>query len=109
MDLESTISTNNNKLSKKEMIKDGMLSMIIPFYNIYLFNRAEKNLEYKRKLFQYTTNIFLAAAEIGFLASTYSYMINESNHLSTIGLIVGCLAKTKGVAWGSLREYEYKK
>ena len=62
------------KFKKNKIIKDSILSMVVPYYNTYLINRADKNLGVDKKLFQYATSIGLIGIETAFLTA-----FNNSN------------------------------
>jgi hypothetical protein len=83
---------------KPNVFLDSILSMLVPFYNVYLVNRAEKNLGYTNPFYR------MGAVEVGFLCALYSALDGQIDNWEPMCYILGVLGRTKGIAWGSLRE-----
>lgn len=102
MSLETTIV--NEKYSKKNILKDCLFSMTVPFYNVYLVNRAIDVCNEGSKKLKAISLPILTATELAFYVGAYGLTDGQVNDLDLMGLLIGTLGKTKGVAWGIIKE-----
>lgn len=102
MSLESTLE--NEKYSKKNILKDCVLSMTVPFYNVYLVNRAIDVCNEGSKKLKTISLPILTATEVAFYAGIYGLTDGQVSDFDTVSLMIGTMGKFKGIAWGILKE-----